>query len=518
MEGNKIQTAYQNLRSSLKTAMEVLKNEGPETRYAAKLLIKLGMGKKLTSKEAEFLRLQAGDVGKMVGLVTLFMVPGGSLLVPLVATGLKKIGIDPYPSSQEHLREREVLRNKIRKILAEQLMNEEEVRIQYDMPIPQDIWALKPFFDAAQKKLFIVGGAVRDVLTGNPIKDYDLATDATPQEIAAFLPAATKAEARANGGLPPKGKYVFIEAGNIFPVVHLVTSDGGRYEIATFREDVASDDAGGHRKPQTKVSTIDNDVKRRDLTVNALFYDLDTKEIVDLVGGIQDIQQGNVRTVGDPTQRFNENEIRKLRALRFAARMGSELDDAIKQSLTDNPSLDTEAPEAIQAEFMKGIKQAKDVSYYMRMLFDYGLYKWVFKGLPADPRYIIDEKDPTLLFASLTRDANRKQIRSHLKNTLKYSDDFAKRVMFFIMFQDFQPEDVVAYYKLNKSTAKISEKDLLRAADILGYDPKAVKAFYQFHPVADAQSIMKQGFKGAEIGKEVRRRETEFFKKLMNKA
>ena len=395
MEENKIQNAYKNLRQTLKVAKEVLKNEGPETKHAAKLLIKLGLGKKLSSKEAEFLRLQAGDVGKMLGLVTLFMVPGGSLLVPLIAAGLKKIGIDPFPSSQAHLREREMIRNQIRKVLAEQLLKEEEVRIQMNIPIPQDIWDMKPHFDAAGKKMFVVGGAVRDVLSALyrkygadflvaikddsefnafvqqvKVKDYDLATDATPQEIASFLPAASKQEAKANGGLPPKGKYLFIEAGNIFPVVHLVTSEGGRYEIATFREDVASGDAGGHRKPKTQVSTIDNDVKRRDLTVNALFYDLDTKEIVDLVGGIQDIQQGNVRTVGDPTQRFNENEIRKLRALRFAARMGSELDDAIKQSLKSSPSLDTEAPEAIQAEFLKGIKQAKDVSYYMRMLFD----------------------------------------------------------------------------------------------------------------------------------------------------
>jgi len=516
MENNKVQGAYKNLRASLRAAREVLKNEGPETKHAAQLLIKLGGGKKISSKEARFLKLQAGDFGKMVGLFTLFMVPGGSFLIPLIAAGLKKIGINPFPSSQEHLRKEELVRKQIRKMLAEELLREqEEIRMKFDLPIPQDIWDMKPDFDAAGKKLFLVGGAVRDALTKKSIKDYDLATDATPEEMSQFLPQASKKEAKANGGLPPKGKYVFIEAGNIFPVVHLVTSDGGRYEIATFREDLASDEAGGHRKPETKVSTIDNDVKRRDLTVNALFYDLDTKEIVDLVGGIRDIQQGNVRTVGDPTARFAENEIRKLRALRFAARMGSELDDAIKQSLAANPSLATEAPEAIQKEFLKGIKQAQDVSYYIRMIFEYGLDKWVFKGFSANPKYIINEKDPTLLFASITRDANRRNVRAHLKQNLKYSDDFAKRVMFFIMFQDFTPEQIMAYYKLNKATAHVAKQDLLRAADILGYDKSMVDAFYRFEPIADAQELMAQGYKKQELGRAMNQINIDHFKSLL---
>lgn len=417
------------------------------------------------------------------------------------------------------------MRNLIIKILKENqpkwwgenrvLVEQKEFRIPFELNIPDDIWEIKRFFDISGKELFVVGGAVRDAYSGKEIKDYDLATDATPEEIAQILPQASKEEISLNNGKPPKGKYVFIEAGNIFPVVHLVTSQGGRYEIATFREDLSSDELGGHRKPKTKVSTIDQDVKRRDLTVNALFYDLNTKEIVDLVGGISDIENSRVRTVGDPSSRFAENEIRKLRALRFAARMGSELDEEIKNSLREDPSLETEAQEAIQAEFLKGLQQASSVRYYMAMIFEYNLDNWVFKGLQVDSKFIIEERDPSLLIASLARNSNQKNLRDTLKQQLKYPDSLARRVVFFVMFQNFTPEKIMFFYKMNTSVSKISEKDLLRAAEIMGYNKKMVSAFYRFEPIADAQSLMSQGFKKQELGKEMDRINVEHFKSLI---
>lgn len=501
MKSDKINKAYSNLRNSAKAAWEVLKNEGPETIYAGKLLLKLGSGKKLTSKERLFLKAQSADVGKMLGLFALFMVPGGSILVPIAAEGLKKLGIDPYPSSQKHLKEFDMLRTDVRKIIAEMLLKEtQELRIPYDMDIPKDIWDLKRFFDQAGKKLYVVGGAIRDALTGKKIKDYDLATDATPEQMGIFIPS---------------DRYTFLEAGNIFPVVHLVTPENGRYEIATFRVDVSDDETGGHRKPKTQFATIEQDVLRRDLTVNALFYDLDKKEIVDLVGGISDIQNNRVRTVGDPSQRFVENEIRKLRALRFAARMGSELDDSIKESLMLNPSLDTEAPEAVQAEFIKGLQQAKSVTYYMEMLFEFGLYKWVFKDLPVNKEYIREEKDPTILFASLVRDADPKMLRSYLKTTLKYSDDFAKRVMFFVMFQHFKPEDIMAFHKLNSNISKVSENDLLRAGEFMGYDQNMVRAFFEFEPISNSEELIARGLTGRALGDAIKQIEIDHFKSLL---
>lgn len=511
MKKAKINKAYRNFRDGARAAMTVLRNEGPETVHAAKLLLKLGTGRKLEKNEMAFLKAQSADVAKMIALFGLFIIPGGSLITPLAAEGLRKLGIDPYPSDQSHLREVEMIRKKIRRILAEQVLGEQEIRMAFDLPIPQDIWGLKQHFDAAGKKLFVVGGAVRDVLTGKKIKDYDLATDATPEEMMSFLPQATKEEVARNNGVAPQGKYLIIEAGNIFPVVHLVTSEKGRYEIATFRIDAGTD----HRKPETQFSTIDQDVKRRDLTMNALFYDLDTKEIVDLVGGIADIQAGRVRTVGDPTQRFAENQIRKLRALRFTARIGSELDQSIQDSLRANPSLDEEAPEAIMAEVLKGIEQAKSVKHFMSMLFEFGFDKWVFKGMRTNPDGIVEEKDPTLLYASILRDENPNSIRGGMKTGMKYADSFAKRVMFFIKFRDFIPERIMEFYKLNQATAHISHEDLLRAGDVLGYDKKMVDAFFKFSPIANAEKLMAQGFKKAALGKAMKQVEIDHFLNLL---
>lgn len=498
MEESKIRKAYNGLRDAAKAAYEVLKNEGPETVHAGKLLLKLGSGKKLKENEMEFLKAQSADVGKMMGLFALFMVPGGAALTPIVAKGLEKLGIDPYPSDQSHLREKkEMLRQQIRKILAEQmLLKEQEIRIPYEMPIPDDIWELKKYFDANKKDFFIVGGAVRDVLTDNPIKDYDLATDATPEEMNRFI---------------PKDKYVILEAGNIFPVIHLVTPDKGRYEIATFREDLGSD----HRKPETRFASIEQDVLRRDLTMNALFYDLNTREIVDLVGGVDDIMNGRVRTVGDPTQRFAENQIRKLRALRFTARIGSELDQSISDSLRANPSLDEEAQEAVVTEFMKGVSQAKSVTHFMQMIFEFGFDKWIFQGLNVNPEFIIEEKDVSLLIASLARNHDGGSIRNQIKLKMKCPDAIAKRVMFFVQFQSFSPDSLHRLWKLNQATSQVSEADMLRAANIFGYDKKMVKAFFKFEPVADAEELMAQGFSKRELGDEMKRVNIEYFNSLL---
>ena len=513
MKENKVRKAYNIFRDAANAAYAVLKNEGPETVHAGKLLLKLGSGKTLKPNEMAFLKAQAGDVGKMMGLFALFMVPGGAVLTPIVAKGLEKLGIDPYPSDQSHLREqKEMLRQQIRKLLAEQmLLKEEELRIPYDLPIPEDIWELKRFFDANQKQLFVVGGAVRDVLTEKPIKDYDLATDATPEEMNKFIPQASKQEVEMNGGAPPFGKYLTIEAGNIFPVIHLVTSDKGRYEIATFREDLGKD----HRKPETRFASIKQDVLRRDLTMNALFYDLNTKEIVDLVGGVDDIMNGRVRTVGDPTQRFAENQIRKLRAIRFTARVGSELDPSISESFRTNPSLDEESQEAVTEEFMKGISQAKSVTHYLNMLFEFGFYKWVFPGIKVNPTYIIEDKDVSLLIASLARENRGGNIRKHIKLVMKYPDTIAKRVMFFISFQDFSEASLHNLWKLNQATSKVSEADMLRASQYLGYDKRVVKAFFKFEPVADAQELMAQGFSKRELGDKVQQINIEHFRSLL---
>ena len=130
---------------------------------------------------------------------------------------------------------------------------------------------MNEIFKKSGKKLYLVGGSVRDFLTGDNPKDFDLATDALPDEVLSIL----------------GNKYRTNLQGKAFGVVVVYTEDQpAGMEIATFREDVSKG-----RNPEVKLGvTIEDDVKRRDLTYNSLFYDLDTRQIVDLVGGKEDLK------------------------------------------------------------------------------------------------------------------------------------------------------------------------------------------------------------------------------------
>jgi len=165
--------------------------------------------------------------------------------------------------------------------------------------IPQSVKDLHDLFSEQGKKLYLVGGSVRDFLTGDKPKDFDLATDALPDEVLQII----------------GDKYKTNLQGKAFGVVVVYTEDEpAGMEIATFREDVSKG-----RNPEVKLGvTIEDDVKRRDLTYNALFYDLGKREIVDLVGGISDWENKITRMVGDPLERIDEDSLRILRAFRFA--------------------------------------------------------------------------------------------------------------------------------------------------------------------------------------------------------
>ena len=165
-----------------------------------------------------------------------------------------------------------------------------EAKNSLKMNVPSDILDLHKLFKKNGKELFIVGGAVRDALLGKKPKDFDLATDAFPAEVIEIV---------TNAGYTTTG-----EVGHQFGVVIVnVPSDPAGVEVATFREDIGK----GRRPDAVEYSTIDKDVLRRDLTINALLYDMGTEEVVDLVGGLEDIKNSKIRTVGVAADRFAED-------------------------------------------------------------------------------------------------------------------------------------------------------------------------------------------------------------------
>ena len=129
-------------------------------------------------------------------------------------------------------------------------------------------------------------------------------------------------------------------------------------------------------------STIDKDVLRRDLTINALFYDMGTEEVVDLVGGLDDIKNSKIRTVGVAADRFAEDPLRKLRALRFAGRTGSKLEKETAEAILTDNSLEGISPERIRDEFKKSVTTAKSAKKYLEMVSEFKLWNIMFPSLP----------------------------------------------------------------------------------------------------------------------------------------
>jgi len=153
---------------------------------------------------------------------------------------------------------------------------------------------------------YFAGGCVRDMLRGVAPNDYDVATNATPEQVSALFPRS-------------------FEVGARFGVM-LVVTNVAQFEVATFRSDDAYID--GRRPASVTFSTPEADAQRRDFTINGLFYDPIRERVLDYVGGRADIQRRLIRCIGDPAARLGEDKLRLLRAVRFASTLGYEIETA----------------------------------------------------------------------------------------------------------------------------------------------------------------------------------------------
>ena len=161
---------------------------------------------------------------------------------------------------------------------------------------------------------YLAGGCVRDFLLNKPPQDYDIATSARPEDVQRIFPRT-------------------IPVGAQFGVI-LVVSDGHSFEVASFRFDGPYLD--GRRPSQVRYGTLQEDIFRRDFTINGLVYDPIEDHLIDLIGGKKDLERRCIRAIGNPRERFDEDRLRMVRAIRFAASLNFEIDsatmDAIKQS------------------------------------------------------------------------------------------------------------------------------------------------------------------------------------------
>lgn len=202
--------------------------------------------------------------------------------------------------------------------------------------------ALKVLYrlDGAGFRACLVGGGVRDLLLGREPKDFDIATDAHPEQVRELF---------RNCRL----------IGRRFRLAH-VRFGPEIIEVATFRaaHELDSDEAEmtdeGRILRDNVYGTIENDVWRRDFTVNALYYDIHDFSVIDYVGGVEDLKNGVLRLIGDAEQRYREDPVRMLRAIRFAAKLGFKLDPQAAQPLREfGALLDEISPARLFDETMK---------------------------------------------------------------------------------------------------------------------------------------------------------------------
>ena len=179
---------------------------------------------------------------------------------------------------------------------------------------------------------YFAGGCVRDLVRGLAPKDFDIATDATPEVVQKIFPHTYAVGAK-------------------FGVI-VVVENGTNFEVATFRSDDAYVD--GRRPSAIHFSSPEEDAKRRDFTINGMFLDPVANEVIDFVGGRADLEAKLVRAIGEPAQRFTEDRLRMLRAVRFATALDYEIDNQTWDALVASAaSINEISAERIREELVR---------------------------------------------------------------------------------------------------------------------------------------------------------------------
>lgn len=428
---------------------------------------------------------------------------------------------------------------------------ESYVGLHIEIPLEKEVYILNQLFKEHGFHLFVVGGAVRDFLfhhfhggEGNyKAKDIDLATDAKPNQIKKVL----------SDSYAQRYGIREFESGKQFGITTaIVPSDSGvkTYEIATFREDSKTGD--GRRPDYVTYSTPGKDAKRRDLTFNALYYDISRKEIRDYNGGegIEHIKQKMASPVGDPFERFDEDRLRPLRLIGFFSRFNNGGPEDIERTqprtadalrhFSDMPGV---SAERIRQEFLSRLQSAKDPVNYLKIYQHFGFFPRMFPGLKVTKnldRLRMLERDPEmtrnprLLVAWLLKDNDPSMVQKVL-NEMTYPENngkgrlfkFTKNVEFLISLKKFGSHAISEFLRSRNNLRPqigpnafdpkmIAEHDreIMAWAALVGLDQNLVSKFLQYERQISSDDPRLAQFKGAELGQKMKELEADHFRQV----
>jgi poly(A) polymerase len=229
---------------------------------------------------------------------------------------------------------------------------------------------------------YVVGGAVRDLLLGIVPKDFDIATDARPEQVKPLFRRA-------------------LIIGRRFRLVHVLMGPE-TVEVSTFRaadSETSEKDEHGRVLRDNVFGTIEEDALRRDFTVNALYFDPATGEVVDFHGGLADLKKRTLRVIGSPETRYREDPVRMLRAVRLAAKLGLTLDPHTRAPIRDMAPLMERVPPARLFDEMLKLLLSGHASACLRQLREVGLHKGLLPLLDVILEQPLGERFVTLALA-----------------------------------------------------------------------------------------------------------------------
>jgi poly(A) polymerase len=229
---------------------------------------------------------------------------------------------------------------------------------------------------------YIVGGAVRDLLLGITPQDFDIATDARPEQIKPLFRRA-------------------LIIGRRFRLVHVMFGPE-TVEVSTFRgadSESSEKDEHGRVLRDNVFGTQEEDARRRDFTINALYFDPVSEEVVDFHGGLADLKKRSLRVIGEPEIRYREDPVRMLRAVRLAAKLGLTLDPATREPIRSMAPLMERVPPARLFDEMLKLLLSGHASACLRQLRDVGLHEGVLPLLDVILEQPLGERFVTLALA-----------------------------------------------------------------------------------------------------------------------
>ena len=237
-------------------------------------------------------------------------------------------------------------------------------------PIRQTVHFDKTLIDKDAKKVvktlnkagheaYLVGGCIRDLLLGHKPKDFDIATSATPEQVHKIF---------------KRSRLI----GRRFRLVHIMFSSRKYIEVATFRSGKVKTASDGSIVRDNLYGTLKEDAFRRDFSVNGLYYDIQKSQVIDYVDGLEALNNSEIRMIGKPVERFKEDPVRMIRAIRFKVKLGATIDSKISKSITSQAHLLANIPAARLYDECIKLFHNENACEIFEQLLKFGLLNYLF--------------------------------------------------------------------------------------------------------------------------------------------